>query len=606
MNLKARVLVGVGSLACLGVLSGSVLLMDPGAQVASTLRDFYGPGTQPGSLEEPMWLAADCAMCHGGYDEHVEPYTRWAASMMGQGARDPIYWAAMAVAEQAAPNVSNFCNRCHAPMGWADPSAGMVAEGISCSMCHRMVDPVYKPGISPEIDKDILGALADRPRETHSAHAVIDSFERRRGPFALEPGFPWHRWQQSPFHLDSRMCATCHDVTNPLFTMDSSGAYVLNPLDEPHPTHMPYDGFPLERTYSEWSRSEFAQGPIEMGGRFGGNLTAVSSCQDCHMPKTTGTACLPGLGGIERSDLPQHDFRGATTWMLRAVRNLYPDGDTGLSGQSVADAVERNTDMLGRAADLFVARSGDQAVVRVVNQTGHKLPTGHLEGRRMWLNVRFLDAGGVLIAERGGYDLATATLHPEGTKVYEAIVGLDDTMAAELGVPAGPSHLFPLNNKFYLDNRIPPRGFRNTAFKEVQCAPVGYAYHDLQYWDNTRYAIPAGTARVEARLYYQTITREAVEGLREANTTTEHGEILYEQWLANDKGPPVLMALAALDLATACRADFTGDGGLNTLDLMAVLNAVAARDPRADLDDDGRVNSADLVAYLALFQAGCP
>lgn len=599
------VLVGVGSLGCLAVLSGS-FLMHPGARIASTLRDFYGPGTQPGSLAEPMWMAVDCAMCHGGYDEHVEPHTRWAASMMGQGARDPIYWAAVAVAEQAAPGVTDFCNRCHAPAGWANPSAGLMAEGISCSVCHRMVDPVYRPGFSPPVDKQILSSLADPPRAPHSAQIVFDSLERRRGPFVLEAGFPWHSWERSPFHLESRMCATCHDVTNPLFTMDGSGAYVLNRLDEPHPTHLPHDGFPLERTYSEWSRSEFALGPIEMGGRFGGNVTAVSSCQDCHMPKTTGTACLPGLGGVERTDLPQHDFRGATTWMLGAVRNLYPDGETGLSAESVADAVERNTEMLGRAADLLVARSGGGVVVRVVNQTGHKLPTGHLEGRRMWLNVRFLDGGGALIAERGGYDWSTATLHTDGAKVYEAIVGLDDAMATRLGVLPGPSHLFPLNNKFYLDNRIPPRGFRNDAFQEVQCAPVGYAYHDRQHWDNTWYEVPAGTSRVEARLYYQTITREAVEALREANTTTEDGEVLYEQWLASGKGPPVLMAISELDLATACRADFNGDGGLNAVDFMAVLNAVAAYDPRADLDDDGRVNRADMVAYLALFQAGCP
>jgi len=608
MNRRMLELIALAAPICGCLLAVAAATRGPGPQVLTTLRDFYGPGTQPGQLAEPMWLSVDCALCHGGYDEHTEPYTRWAASMMGQGARDPIFWAALAVAEQAAPNVSDFCIRCHAPLGWTSPERtdSMIGEGISCALCHRLVDPVFKPGSSPAPDAGILAALADPPRAVHSSHMVIDPLDRRRGPFALDPGFTWHRWEQSAFHTDSRMCATCHDVTNPLFTMDRSGAYVMNALDQPHPTQQPYDGFPLERTYSEWSRSAFAAGPIDMGGRFGGNQTAVSSCQDCHMPKTTGAACAPGLGGEVRTDLPQHDFRGATTWMLDAVRNLYSDGETGLSAESVKAAKARNVDMLGRAADLLLAVSGGDLVVRVVNQTGHKLPTGHLEGRRMWLNVRFRGAAGVLIAERGGYDDDTATLDQDGTKVYEAIVGLDEAMAARLGVPAGPSHLFPLNNKFYLDNRIPPRGFRNREFREVQCAPVGYAYENGQYWDNTRYPIPPGAATVEARLFYQTITREAVEGLRDANVTTQHGKILYEEWLASGKGPPVQMALAAVDLRTACRADFNGDGLRNAADFVAVRHAVQDHDPRADLNDDGRVNGADLGAFLALFHAGCP
>ena len=46
---------------------------------------------------------------------------------------------------------------------------------------------------------------------------------------------------------------------------------------------------------------------------------------------------------------------------------------------------------LQTAATLDLTFPGPgQARLRITNQTGHKLPTGYPEGRRMWVNVRFL------------------------------------------------------------------------------------------------------------------------------------------------------------------------------------------------------------------------
>lgn len=56
--------------------------------------------------------------------------------------------------------------------------------------------------------------------------------------------------------------------------------------------------------------------------------------------------------------------------------------------------------------------------------------------------------------------------------------------------PEGPSFHFVLNNKIFFDNRIPPRGFTNAAFQEIQSPPVGYSYADGQYWDDTQYILP--------------------------------------------------------------------------------------------------------------------
>ena len=41
----------------------------------------------------------ECAACHGYYNPDWEPYTRWNHSMMGQSARDPVFYGALAIAE---------------------------------------------------------------------------------------------------------------------------------------------------------------------------------------------------------------------------------------------------------------------------------------------------------------------------------------------------------------------------------------------------------------------------------------------------------------------------------------------------------------------------
>jgi streptogramin lyase len=54
-----------------------------------------------------------------------------------------------------------------------------------------------------------------------------------------------------------------------------------------------------------------------------------------------------------------------------------------------------------------------------------------------------------------------------------------------------------------------------------------------------------------------------------------------------------------------CVADFNGDGSVNSLDVLAYLNAWAAGDPAADVNGDGAVNSLDVLFFLNLWNAGC-
>jgi hypothetical protein len=547
------------------------LLASPGiAQIATTAADFAQPGSQPGDLTAPVLSSMGCTFCHSGYDEAQEPYERWSGSMMANSMRDPVFLAALTIANQDMQGSGSLCIRCHSPGGWlngrstpADGSAldGTDFEGVTCHVCHRLVDPVPSPSNPPE-DSAILAMLANPPSTSHGGQYVLDPEDRRRGPFDLGEFFSYHDWRQSPYHRESLLCATCHEVSNPAFTRDGvprasrvpppgeeheTGTYSLGPLGVPHPTHDKRDEFPLERTFTEWSLSDFADGPIEMGGRFGGNQTAVSSCQDCHMPDTDGTACAPFLGGATRSDLPQHDFNGANSWVPRAIYSLdtshllYPE--THVNGQPLSvfeDAIARNKAMLRAASDLALTRSGSALVARITNQTGHKLPTGYGEGRRMWINVRFF-RGATLVAERGHYDQASADLTTADTRVYELVHGLDALMAARTGLPAGPSFHQALVNKTLKDNRIPPRGFDNAAFAAGQAGPVGASYADGQYWDDTSFAIPSGATHAVVRVFHQTTSKEYIEFLRDANTTDSRGDVAYDEWVLAGMSKPVLM-----------------------------------------------------------------
>jgi hypothetical protein len=187
--------------------------------------------------------------------------------------------------------------------------------------------------------------------------------------------------------------------------------------------------------------------------------------------------------------------------------------------------------------------------VRVVNQTAHKLPSGYPEGRRVWLHLEAFDAADELVFASGEYDSDTGVLtHDEQSVVYEIHGGLSPGLAAALGMPAGPSFHFVLNDTVYHDNRIPPRGFTNAAFLAIQSPPVAHGYADGQYWDDVAYELPNTAKSVRVRLYYQSTSKEYVEFLRDENVTNTMGQQLYDAWVTHGRSTPVLMAEATADV----------------------------------------------------------
>lgn len=520
------------------------------AEAAIDLEDFHVPGTQIGDVPNGWYMRpADCAPCHGGASNMASaPMPTWSASLMSVAGRDPLFFAQLTTANQDVPGVGYYCLRCHVPTAIvsgnaADPTGESLSEsdkdGVTCHFCHGMVDPISKAG-APNGDVAILAALADKPSHYGNAQFVLDPAGLRRGPYP-EAG-ALHPYTGSPFHRTAELCGTCHDVGN--VAVDRvDGGYAYNAPHQRAGNPDPTAQFPLERTFTEWKQSAFAKGGVDMGGRFGGpGATVVSTCEDCHMPRENAKGCF---FEPPRVDLARHDFAGASAWVLDIVAlREGPKVDQAALAQGHVNAVS----MLQRAATLSLAKVGSDVQVRVQNESGHKLPTGHIEGRRVFLNVIFTDPQQKVLAEHGGWSPLTGDMTGLPTTIFEMIIGLSAEAAKKTGLAEGPTTHMALADMVVKDNRIPPRGFSNATYEALGAGAVQATYADGQHWADAAFPIPAGATHVKVRLLYQTVTREYIDALVSGNKTNTWGKDLESLWLQTDRAPPIAMAIAEQDL----------------------------------------------------------
>lgn len=550
----------------------------------------------PGTLLNP----SRCASCHFNFrqgDQKIyEPFNTWAGSMMANSARDPLFWAALDIANQddkrhlGNVGVGDFCIRCHVPKAWYEGRSdcttpygqkfdgaclnGSVArrdsdfEGITCAVCHRTYDASVAafPGdfVDPKAPYDENGQL----------YLTRNSFTML-GPFS-DARSNGHGTAQSTLHQSSAFCGQCHNITNP----------VKNQVDATTGADLGRR-FPIERTYREWQRSAFG---LE-------NRT----CQSCHMPEPDhegdgrpdpGVICSdpPGIRGRNtklEGPIHTHTFRGGSVWMQEVLKGEY--GELLRRTESFDAAIESALQMLQKqTATLSIdvpaaARPGSvvRPTLRITNLGGHKFPTGYSEGRRAWIGVQAgedLDEDGTLDAseisfESGKYDASTGELTRDPQiKIYEMLAGVfnynGDHKCDLVDATSGQEMFhFALNDCLLKDNRIPPRGF----VPDEETKPVGYSYPPhptvpgtLVHWDNTRYEIevPVGTFKpflLVTSLYYQTSSKEYVEFLRAANESScdpsdpacdptvaddrqNRGEKMHALWEKYGRSAPVLIA----------------------------------------------------------------
>ena len=158
----------------------------------------------------------------------------------------------------------------------------------------------------------------------------------------------------------------------------------------------------------------------------------------------------------------------------------------------------------------------------------------------MWVRLVAYDDQGKIVFESGAYDPSTGILsHDTQAKVYEVKQGLTPDLAGLLGKSAAEPFHFVLNNTVVKDNRIPPKGYTVAQYDRPGLRPVGAAYADGQYWDETQYLLPAETDLVQAVLFYQTSSEDYIDFLRHNGGVD--GIALGELW-EGSKSPPVVMA----------------------------------------------------------------
>lgn len=552
--------------------------------------DFTPHGTQPGLAfaQEP---SDNCLNCHAGFnatDRRYMPWSTWAGSMKANAGRDPLFWAALDVANRDVPGVGDFCLRCHSPSAWyggrvAKSATGMPVDGsdgcklqgdhddsdeagndfdgIGCNFCHRL----RETGPAGETARLHNGNLwvDDQLCDSDGDGNPDGSEPCRSGPYRYpESGIvePPHVHAFSTWVKRSEMCAACHDISTPI---TDQGPLKTLVLPDGSDSGIP---FPIERTWGEWRASDFADRLFADGmaadeprgdlARFG------ETCQSCHMlqtPEPQARACQQNPQGSRAGDLGIHEFAGANAWMPILLGTLY-GGPGGLNRQQAfAQTTAAATAALQRSAsvELTLSPLGGapgtlQAAVRVTNRAGHKIPSGYSEGRRMWLELEARDANGGVFWRSNAYDAASGALAIDrDDAVYEVKQGIWNAAApvpsCETEDAQGrPVFHFALNDCIAKDNRIPPRGFRGGADLELRPIPVGrYAETSpgsgvLAHWDDRAYAIPvpAGTplpVTVEARLRHQVATREYLEFLR--NQAVERAIPSENLMCADDRAP---------------------------------------------------------------------
>lgn len=488
-----------------------------------------------------------CASCHtdpsmevataiAGETRNVSIGTAWETSMMANATRDP-YWHAVVASEldnypHLEDTINDKCIVCHAPLAYdmaekegtdlrlfeqlassdgTELKQGLYSmdeqselfnhamDGVSCSLCHQMDGTNLGTEESMSGGYEIVGSptgdIKDRPAYGQYADPDVGYMRQQVGYLA-----------QQGLHIStSESCATCHNLNVHAISQDGE------PLGDVV--------FAEQAIYTEWENSDFATGgPQE------------ASCQSCHMPKLEQDVYISQGAPDKRPDFSEHTFLGANT-VMQDMLNTFSD-ELGIKpGLDFEESIARNREFLKTSADVSITGEGvlDGVLrfdVKVVNKTGHRLPTGY-HSRRVYLHVQVLNSSNEQVFESGrmradgsivgvAEDISSSTWEPHydlitsetQVQVYQAITGNSD----------GERTHSLLASSFYLkDNRLTPAGMNKGALVNDDSildtfGVFGEALVDGDFnngEDTVSYHVPVGTNEVytvSAELRYQPLS----------------------------------------------------------------------------------------------------
>ncbi len=146
--------------------------------------------------------------------------------------------------------------------------------------------------VSPHaiMNKERFGPITANPVSPNTDSYLTNVFDATLYYNTIQATGTHDKFYQVRFER-SEFCGTCHDVTNPITIKNDYGYWV--------------GGFPIERTFTEWLGSRYAE-------RFGSPNYGVNAwerdCQSCHMQQTFGNAgtalTLFDANGVARKVFP--------------------------------------------------------------------------------------------------------------------------------------------------------------------------------------------------------------------------------------------------------------------------------------------------------------
>lgn len=491
----------------------------------------------------------NCVACHNGLvtadGRDISIGDDWSASMMANSARDP-YWQAAVRREimdhpEASAEIQDECSACHMPMARYEakasgrkgqvfahlpvaPGAGgetaLAHEGVSCAMCHQILP-------------DGLGTAA-----SFTAGFAIDEDTAKGGrqifgPFEITAGRKHVMNSASLFepgeggHMqDSGLCGSCHTLYTHSRGEDGEVIATL-------PEQMPY---------LEWEHSDYP-------GR--------ETCQSCHMPVVEGETPVSGVLGEPRQGVSQHVFRGGNFFMMRLLNRYRGELGVTAAPRDLEEAARRTVEHLQSASAEVEAKavrdSGTslEAVIRIRNKAGHKLPSAY-PSRRAWLHVRVTDGDGNVVFESGRLrsDGSIAgndnDADPRRYEPHRNIV--DDPSEVQIyeGILADPDGRVTTGlltaTHYTKDNRLLPTGFDKTTAAE-DIAVQGGAADDADFaggGDVVRYRVATqgaeGPFTVEAALWYQPVAYRWAQNLAPYDALETRRFVRYYESMASQSG----------------------------------------------------------------------
>jgi hypothetical protein len=462
-------------------------------------------------------------------------------------------------------------------------------DGVQCDFCHRMWDPFYETTFAGIREgNDWFGYwdetnASGTPSNLAAENTYLDDMataqsilqfdggnfftnnlppefytESGSGQFFVSPDAAKrasfadaearHQMFYSRFHKSKYMCATCHDVSNPILANlinDMGGNPDATPtLPLTSESSSAYSYFHVERTFSEFMLSAYGQqggAPTNQDFQDQGapDITHAAKCQDCHMRDVVGkganlkNAVVRPDGSVEHpnSGQPLHDLTGGNAWVSYVLASAIPghaDYDQvndqllnqgpavltldlaqgeGIDPAALLAGVDRAKQQLLLAAtikNLTYDPATGALSFQVQNNSAHKLISGFPEGRRMFINIKAY-ASGNLIYEVNPYDVPAGTLRGLNYP-YDSGGLLNDTPTIDLATEAYMDELvyemkpssaltgedktfhFALATGRYKDNRIPPKGFDIGGAAARISVPVMGGVENAEYFTGAEYA----------------------------------------------------------------------------------------------------------------------